>query len=53
MAKQINSETVDKRLQNGEDVLILDVREKNEVKEGKIQKLNIFHSVRSLYVKKN
>lgn len=36
MPKQITSESVSKRLQNGEDVLILDVREKNEVKEGKI-----------------
>ncbi|MGJ9456886.1 rhodanese-like domain-containing protein [Oceanobacillus sp. CF4.6] len=34
MAKQVPPETVAHRLQNGEDVLILDVQENNEVEDG-------------------
>lgn len=36
MAKKVTPKSVASRLHNGEDVLILDVRENNEVSEGKI-----------------
>lgn len=36
MAKQVTPEEVAKRLQNGEEIIVIDVREKNEVATGRI-----------------
>jgi len=36
MAKQVTPEEVAKCLQNGEEIIVIDVREKNEVATGKI-----------------